>query len=378
MPFVVRTIAGRPDPGRSGKPAYLLVVGDLKHEGRLARFPVPDDRCKAYPRAPRNRRAESLDDRPKAGLGVHDRRARPEHEGAHIVDVELQRSRDNRMGGPHVARHGRTAAPAARPPRTRARAAPPRKASRKVLRQQQADHDRIELVGRPPERARTRFPCPRSSLAEVWAGTMDRCVHPGLSFSCCRRRCQGWPLLSGVSWWMWGGHRAIIFGFLPQNLQTRAAVAVAFIMAWGGAGVQDDVNGGNTTNGTVVDLYDCNGTAAQEATRVRPVRCCSPERRPHPGRRAAATACTPAHPAPGKFFEEVAKKLGEEGVWHLTSPIPSTTSSTCPPASPGRSKRSASRISAPTAGATSTNCSTWPTSWLRRRTRSSNCKPRSA
>src|ERR1700729_1696339 len=38
---------------------------------------------------------------------------------------------------------------------------------------------------------------------------------------------------------MWGGHRAIIFGFLPQNLETRAAVAVAFIMAWRGAGVQD-------------------------------------------------------------------------------------------------------------------------------------------
>ena len=30
---------------------------------------------------------------------------------------------------------------------------------------------------------------------------------------------------------MTGGHRAIIFGFLPQNLKTMA-VAVAFIMAW--------------------------------------------------------------------------------------------------------------------------------------------------
>ena len=43
---------------------------------------------------------------------------------------------------------------------------------------------------------------------------------------------------------MWGGHRAIIFGFLPQNLKTRAAVAVAFIMAWRGAGVQDEAAAG--------------------------------------------------------------------------------------------------------------------------------------
>src|ERR1700691_39254 len=43
---------------------------------------------------------------------------------------------------------------------------------------------------------------------------------------------------------MWGGHRAIIFGFLPQNLKTRAAVAVAFIMAWRGGGVQDEAGAG--------------------------------------------------------------------------------------------------------------------------------------
>ena len=43
---------------------------------------------------------------------------------------------------------------------------------------------------------------------------------------------------------MRGGHRAIIFGFLPQNLKTRAAVAVAFIMAWREAGVQDEAVAG--------------------------------------------------------------------------------------------------------------------------------------
>jgi hypothetical protein len=36
---------------------------------------------------------------------------------------------------------------------------------------------------------------------------------------------------------MTGGHRVIIFGFLPQNLKTMA-VAVAFSMAWRGSGVE--------------------------------------------------------------------------------------------------------------------------------------------
>jgi hypothetical protein len=36
-----------------------------------------------------------------------------------------------------------------------------------------------------------------------------------------------------------GGHRVIIFGFLPQNLKTRR-VAVAFSMAWREAGVGGD------------------------------------------------------------------------------------------------------------------------------------------
>jgi hypothetical protein len=40
-----------------------------------------------------------------------------------------------------------------------------------------------------------------------------------------------------------GGHRAIIFEFLSQNLKTRR-VAVAFSMAWLADGVEDGADGG--------------------------------------------------------------------------------------------------------------------------------------
>jgi hypothetical protein len=59
----------------------------------------------------------------------------------------------------------------------------------------------------------------------------------------------------------WGGHRAIIFGFLPQNVKTKA-VAVAFSMAWLEDGVEagpGDDRARGLLAGFRRDLYCCLG-----------------------------------------------------------------------------------------------------------------------
>jgi hypothetical protein len=98
-----------------------------------------------------------------------------------------------------------------------------------------------------------------------------------LSFNLCRRVVLGWRVLSGVSWWTRGGHRAIIFGFLPQNLKTRAAVAVAFIMAWGGAGVQDEVAAGLLV-GFRDAVHTCFARRADALSELADAVLCSPGR----------------------------------------------------------------------------------------------------
>ena len=58
---------------------------------------------------------------------------------------------------------------------------------------------------------------------------------------------------------MTDGHRAIIFGFLPQNLKAKA-VAVAFSIAWPGAAVQSGA-GDDGAQGLLAafrgELYRC-------------------------------------------------------------------------------------------------------------------------
>src|ERR1700729_1541550 len=106
---------------------------------------------------------------------------------------------------------------------------------------------------------------------------MDRCEHPNLSFTLCRRGFLGWRVFCGVSWWMRGGHRAIIFGFLPQNLKTRAAVAVAFIMAWRGSGVQDGVGAGLLA-GVRDAVHACFTRRADALSELADAVLCSPGR----------------------------------------------------------------------------------------------------
>ena len=88
-------------------------------------------------------------------------------------------------------------------------------------------------------------------------------------------------MLSGVSWWVRGGHRAIIFGFLPQNLKTRAAVAVAFIMAWGGVGVQDEPAAGGGAGllaGFRDAVHACFARRADALSELADAVLCSPGR----------------------------------------------------------------------------------------------------
>lgn len=63
---------------------------------------------------------------------------------------------------------------------------------------------------------------------------------------------------------MTGGHRAIIFGFLPENLKTRT-VAVAFIMAWREPEIEDG-GAGDQAPGLLgayrSELYRCFGKRA--------------------------------------------------------------------------------------------------------------------
>jgi hypothetical protein len=85
-------------------------------------------------------------------------------------------------------------------------------------------------------------------------------------------------MFCGVSGWMRGGHRAIIFGFLPQNLRMRAAVAVAFIMAWRGAGVQDGAGGTGLLAGFRDAVHGCFTRRADALSELADAVLCSPGR----------------------------------------------------------------------------------------------------
>ena len=95
--------------------------------------------------------------------------------------------------------------------------------------------------------------------------------------------CPGWrvlPLLSGVSLVIADGHRVIIFGFLPQNLKTKA-VAVAFSMAWAearaGAGEERDQARGRLA-GFRRELYRCLGRRRDVLFEVADALLCRQER----------------------------------------------------------------------------------------------------
>jgi hypothetical protein len=64
--------------------------------------------------------------------------------------------------------------------------------------------------------------------------------------------------LPGVSFVMWHGHRTMIFGFLRQNLKTKA-VAVAFSMAWraGGVELREEAGARGRLAGFRGELYRC-------------------------------------------------------------------------------------------------------------------------
>jgi hypothetical protein len=75
---------------------------------------------------------------------------------------------------------------------------------------------------------------------------------------------------------MAGGHHVIIFGFLPQILETKA-VAVAFSMAWPGAGVESPAGGDQALGLLAVfrgEWYRCL-TARADALLSWSVRCCA-------------------------------------------------------------------------------------------------------
>jgi hypothetical protein len=77
-----------------------------------------------------------------------------------------------------------------------------------------------------------------------------------------------------------GGHRVIIFGFLPQNLKTVAVVAVAFSIAWREpeveGGVQDQAPG--VLAAFRVRLYQCFTKRPDALFELADAVVCRPER----------------------------------------------------------------------------------------------------